>query len=83
MLTYAQGVADFLSLKTATTLCSMPVGHGGTLAAPNGGAWGVAITAWLNWQMKGNDTIGKQWFLNENSPLYQQGWDVVQFKNFK
>ncbi|MEY4640479.1 MAG: hypothetical protein RLZZ227_473 [Pseudomonadota bacterium] len=30
-----------------------PVGHGGTFAEPNGGAWAEVAVRWLDWQLKG------------------------------
>jgi len=31
----------------------LPVGHGGTFAEENGGAWAEAAVAWLDWQLRG------------------------------
>ena len=41
-----------------------PVGHGGTFAEPNGGAWAEVAVRWLDWQLKG-DTANAQWFTGE------------------
>ena len=33
---------------------SLPVGHGGTFSAPDGGEWARVSARWLDWQLKGN-----------------------------
>jgi hypothetical protein len=33
---------------------ALPVGHGGTFSAPNGGEWARVSLRWLDWQLKGD-----------------------------
>ena len=38
--------------RTPVFLGVLPVGHGGTFSAPNGGEWATVSTRWLDWQLK-------------------------------
>ncbi len=55
--------------------------HGGTFRENNGGAYGVAAVAWLNWWTKGDKEAGKM-FLGDKSGLDKDpGWVEVRKKN--
>src|SRR5688572_20946101 len=38
---------------------SLPVGHGGTFSAPDGGEWARVSARWLDWQLKANEDAGR------------------------
>ena len=56
-----QGERDFKALPAATASWkgNLPVGHGGTLFDANGGKFGRAGLAWLEYLFKGNTTAGQ------------------------
>jgi uncharacterized protein len=57
----------------------LPVGHGGTFSAPDGGDWAEVAVHWLDWQLKGNSTAGG-WFLGKDCGLCRdKRWTVEQF----
>ena len=57
--------------------------HGGTFRENNGGAFGVAAVAWLDWWTKGDEEAGKM-FLGEKSGLEKDpGWVEVRRKNLR
>ncbi len=54
----------------------MPVGHGGTFSAPNGGDWAAVAVHWLDWQLKGQADAGR-WFNGQDCTLCRDGrWTV-------
>ncbi len=70
-----QGERDFKALpaNTPSWKGNLPVGHGGTLFDANGGKFGRAGLAWLEYLFKGNSTAGK--YITDNG--YQaDGWTV-------
>jgi hypothetical protein len=56
-------------------------GHGGTYGDLNGGKFGRLTVAYLKWIFK-DDQEAKKLFLETNSPLLQEGWNVTT-KNWK
>ena len=57
--------------------------HGGTFRENNGGAFGVAAVAWLDWWTKGDEEAGKM-FLGDKSGLEKDpGWVEVRRKNLR
>jgi dienelactone hydrolase len=59
----------------------LPVGHGGTFSAPDGGDWAEVAVHWLDWQLKGNRAAG-DWFLGKDCSLCRdKRWTVEQFAN--
>jgi uncharacterized protein len=59
--------------------CWLPVGHGGTFSAPDGGDWAEVAVHWLDWQLKSNRTAGS-WFLGKDCGLCRdKRWTVEQF----
>jgi len=57
----------------------LPVGHGGTFSAPDGGDWAEVAVKWLDWQLKKYSTAGK-WFLGRDCGLCRdERWTVEQF----
>lgn len=59
----------------------LPVGHGGTFSAPDGGDWPEVAVHWLDWQLKRNRAAGG-WFLGEDCGLCRdERWTVERFAN--
>ena len=59
----------------------LPVGHGGTFSAPDGGDWAEVAVHWLDWQLKENRAAGI-WFLGEDCDLCRdERWTVERFAN--
>jgi hypothetical protein len=59
----------------------LPVGHGGTFSAPDGGDWAEVAVHWLDWQLKGSRSAGS-WFVGEDCGLCRDGrWTVGHFAN--
>jgi dienelactone hydrolase len=56
----------------------MPVGHGGTFSAPNGGTWAEVAVHWLNWQLKG-DSVAGQWYSGSDCGLCQNPEWTVEY----
>jgi dienelactone hydrolase len=57
--------------------------HGGTFREKNGGAYGVAGLAWIEWQMKGNKKAGK-YFQGDPCPLAMDtDWIEVKKKDIE
>jgi hypothetical protein len=53
--------ADFNAITTVPMfLGNLDVGHGGTWSQTNAGEMGRVGLAWLNWQLKGDETAAKQ-----------------------
>ncbi len=57
----------------------LPVGHGGTFSAPDGGDWAEVAIHWLDWQLKGDRAAGS-WFLGKDCRLCgDPRWTVERF----
>jgi hypothetical protein len=56
----------------------LPVGHGGTFSAPNGGDWAQVSARWLDWQLKA-DADARRDFAGPDCRLCTDSrWTVVQ-----
>lgn len=56
----------------------LPVGHGGTFAALNGGDWAAMAVLWLDWQLKDRESSGDT-FLSDSCALCRDSrWTVVR-----
>lgn len=53
---------------------NFPVGHMGTYAQPEGGAFAVAAVNWLSWVLKG-DSSKESWFTGGGAQ--KAGWEEV------
>jgi dienelactone hydrolase len=59
-IAYANGMDDFAKIdKVPVGMANLDVGHGGTYSQPNGGEFGRVAVAWLQWQLKKDETVGK------------------------
>jgi hypothetical protein len=58
-IAYANGMDDFAKIdKVPVGMANLDVGHGGTYNQPNGGEFGRVAVAWLQWQLKKDETAG-------------------------
>jgi hypothetical protein len=59
-IAYTNGMDDFAKIdKVPVAMANLDVGHGGTYSQPNGGEFGKVAVAWLQWQLKKDETAGK------------------------
>jgi dienelactone hydrolase len=59
-IAYANGMDDFSKIdRVPVAIANLDVGHGGTYNQPNGGEFGRVAAAWLQWQLKKDETAGK------------------------
>lgn len=81
-IAFANGMDDALRIGHVPVLvANMDVGHGGTFAKANGGAWARFGTLWLDWQLKGDRKAGA-WFTGTGCRLCrEQDWSLWR-KNF-
>jgi dienelactone hydrolase len=53
-----------------------PVGHGGTFAEPNGGAWAEIAVRWMDWHLKAA-AANAEWFTGQGCGYCKvEGWTV-------
>jgi hypothetical protein len=73
-----KGFENISKLKVPVMWFSKELGHGGDLARPNGGDFTKILLAWLNWQLKGDETAtGKALLVGANCPYCRDSaWDV-------
>lgn len=74
-----QATKDYALLPSGLPklLLNLDAGHGGTFSATNGGKYGKAAVAYLEWQYRNNATA-KSIILDKNSPasLVKDNWTV-------
>jgi dienelactone hydrolase len=59
-IAYKNALDDFEHIsKVPVFMANKNVGHGGTFAEANGGAWGQVMTAWLQWRLKDDAAAAK------------------------
>ncbi len=60
-IAYANGMDDFRRINKVPAYVGnlVGIGHGGTYAEPNGGKAAAAVVAWLDWQLRGDNTAAK------------------------
>ena len=73
-----QGYQRISQLDVPVLWFSKELGHGGDLFQPGGGDFTKIILAWLNWQLKGDETAsGKGMLVGANCPYCSDSdWDV-------
>ena len=61
-IAYANGMDDFKRITHVPAFLGnlVGVGHGGTYWQPNGGKAAAAVVAWLEWQLRGDETAAKK-----------------------
>jgi hypothetical protein len=73
-----KGYETISKLNVPVMWFSKDIGHGGDLSKPDGGDFTKIILAWLNWQLKGDETAtGKGLLLGKDCPYCRDStWDV-------
>ena len=80
-IAYANGKSDYEVMPPRVPIfygVHPSVGHGGTYNQDNGGAFGTVAVAWLNWQLRGdNSSKGKGYFVGDKCALCtDSAWQV-------
>lgn len=80
---YGNGMDDFSRIEhVPAVMANLDVGHGGTFTEPNGGRAASAAVAWLEWQLRGDETA-KKWFVGEQCGLCTDKAWTIERKNLK
>lgn len=76
-MAYSNGMDDFRRINDLPVVAAnLDVGHGGTYSRPHGGEFAIVATAWLQWQLKGDEEASKM-FVGSPCELSQRtGWKV-------
>ncbi len=76
-IAYTNGMDDFERITGVPVLvANLDVGHGGTFYQANGGKAARVAAAWLDWQLKGDDSAAK-WFIGPDCKLCgDPEWEV-------
>jgi dienelactone hydrolase len=76
-IAYENGMDDFKRIDHVPVFAAnLPVGHGGTYGQPLGGEYSIVATAWLSWQLKGDDEAGTMFTGTECGLSKREGWTV-------
>ncbi|CAG8975830.1 hypothetical protein HYALB_00009410 [Hymenoscyphus albidus] len=78
-MAFKNGERDYAKLpsRIPAVKLNLPVGHMGTFGRAQGGKFGKAAIAFLEWQMKGDTIAANQFTAPSTSPLTAEGWDIV------
>jgi hypothetical protein len=57
---------------------ALPVGHGGTFSAPNGGEWASVSVRWLDWHLKGNAEASQDFAGPACRLCRDERWEIKQ-----
>lgn len=78
-IAYENGMDDFENINHVPVFAAnFNVGHGGTYAQPHGGEFAVVATAWLKWNLKGDEEAGA-FFTGEPCGLsLREGWTTAK-----
>ena len=80
-IAYPNAMDDFGRIdKVPVVMVSLDVGHGGTYRQANGGEFGKAAVAWLQWQLKGDQTARKM-FAGADCGFCSNSTWKIQVKN--
>jgi hypothetical protein len=83
-IAYENGLDDFERINhVPVVFASQDVGHyPATFLEPHGGAWGVAAVAWLNWQLKGDESAASAFVGPECGLCEDPAW-TIRAKNLR
>jgi len=78
-IAHENALDDFAKLERIPVfLASLPVGHGGTFSAPDGGDWARVTTRWLDWQLKRDADAGRDFAGAACRLCTDSRWTVMQ-----
>lgn len=76
-IAYNNGMDDFRRINHLPIFAAnLNVGHGGTYGKPHGGQFAIVATAWLQWQLKGDQEAAKMFVGNPCGLAKMEGWKV-------
>lgn len=74
-IAYANGMDDFNRINHVPAFAAnFPVGHGGTYSQYHGGEFSVVATAWLQWQLKGDEKAAAMFKGTPCGVAQREGW---------
>jgi len=81
-IAYQNGLDDYAKIeKVPVAFASYgDVGHGGTYSQPNGGEFGKVASAWLKWQLKGDQTAKKMFSGKDCGLCKEEKWKFEKKK---
>ena len=81
-MAYPNGEDDFAKINRIPVAIAHfdDVGHGGTFSQPNGGEFGKIAVAWLEWQLKGDQTAKKMFVGSDCGLCKNAKWDYKKKK---
>ena len=78
-IAYANATDDVARIdRVPVFFGSLPVGHGGTFSAPDGGDWAKVSARWLDWQLKADADAGRDFAGKDCRLCTDARWMVVQ-----
>ncbi|MBR4921664.1 MAG: alpha/beta hydrolase [Prevotella sp.] len=82
-IAYQNGMDDFHRIDHVPACATnYPVGHGGTYAQPHGGEFSVVALAWLQWQLKGDQTAAKLFKGQDCGLSTREKWTIEKNQKF-
>jgi dienelactone hydrolase len=76
-IAYPNAMDDVAHIEhVAVFVGNLNVGHHGTFAQPNGGAFAAVATAWLQWQLKHDPTAAKMFLGSKCGLCVDPAWSV-------
>ena len=76
-IAYANAMDDVAHIEhVAVFVGNLNVGHHGTFARPNGGAFAVVATAWLQWQLKHDSAAAKMFLGTQCGLCVDPAWTI-------
>ena len=77
-IAYENGMDDFRRIEKLPVFAANlgDVGHGGTYSQPHGGEFAKVATAWLQWQLKGDEEAAKMFVGDDYTLSKSEEWTV-------
>ena len=76
-IAYKNGMDDVQRINHVPVFAAnLNVGHGGTYAKPHGGEFATVATAWLQWQLRGDEEAAKMFAGEPCGLAKREGWKV-------
>ena len=83
-IAYGNGMDDFHRIDHVPSCAvNYPVGHGGTYSQPHGGEFAVVALAWLQWQLKGDQTAAKMFKGADCGVAKRDKWTIEKNAKFE
>ncbi len=80
-IAYANGMDDYKRITNLPAFtANLGVGHGGTYMQPHGGDFAKVATAWVKWQLQGDEEAARMFKGNPCGVAQMEGW-TIQKKN--